>query len=182
MLDGKTGALLSEYWHRGHLREIAVAGLDGDGEPEILLAGVDDAADRKQATMVVFDHRNVRGASCNNQGEPQFRGMSRGTEKKIVFFPRTPVSADQEFNLASFLMPTSERILVGVSEGVHDLDPHVAYEFDFSLRVTNVALTGELVHRYRELQQAGKLPKAPLDLLAIEKALANAVEVISRKG
>jgi len=182
VLDGRTGRLLSEYWHRGHLKQIAVADLDGDGEPEILLAGVNDAVDRKQATLVVFDHRNVRGASCNTKGEPHFQGMSRGTEKKIVFFPRTPASADQEFNLAGSLGVRSERILVTVSEGTNESAPPVAYEFDYSLHVTNTLLTAELVHRYRELQQAGKLPKAPLDLLAIEKALGNAVEVISGKG
>jgi hypothetical protein len=47
---------------------MASADIDGDGEPEILLGGVNDALEYKRATLVIFDHRNISGASKNPNG------------------------------------------------------------------------------------------------------------------
>jgi hypothetical protein len=41
------GKVQGEFWHRGHLDHIAVTDLDDDGEPEIILGGVNDAPEYK---------------------------------------------------------------------------------------------------------------------------------------
>jgi hypothetical protein len=55
VLDGTSGQLLSEYWHRGHLLHLALADLEGNGRLSALLGGVNDAPERKQATLLAFD-------------------------------------------------------------------------------------------------------------------------------
>jgi hypothetical protein len=98
VLDGRTGRLLSEYWHRGHLPHMALADLDNSGRPEVLLGGVNDAPEYSQATLVVFDDRKIAGASCDPRGAVDFQGMAPGTEKHIIFFPRSLISQNEEFN------------------------------------------------------------------------------------
>jgi hypothetical protein len=165
VLDGKTGKLLSEYWHRGHLLRMATADLDEDGEPEILLGGVNDAPEYKRATVVIFDHRRISGASKNPNGGVYFQGMSPGTEKKVIFFPRTNINKNLEFNQVESLTVESGRIKVCVVENTGDEGPYVVYEFDYQLRPINVLLSNTLSERYRELQAAGQLPAESFDLI-----------------
>jgi hypothetical protein len=157
VLDGKTGKVISEYWHRGHLWHMAVTDMDGDGEPEVLLGGVNDADEYKQATVLVFDHRRIAGSSCNPKGEVYFQGMTPGTEKTIVLFPRSPVSKDEEFNRVVGLRAANGRVVVSVAEGIHETDPAIVYEFTFSFHPTNAVFAGDLVQRWHELEEARKI-------------------------
>ena len=178
VIDGKTGHQISEYWHRGHLNHLAVADLDGDGEPEVLLAGVNDAPEYKQATILVFDHRRISGATKNPKGGVYFQGMEPGTEKKVVFFPKTPASEDAEFNRVCELWVDSGRIAVSVSEGIAQSSPSLIYEFDYSFHLTNVVFSSQLIQRYHDLQADGKLPKGVLDFYAIAQELGTKVKII----
>jgi hypothetical protein len=181
LLDGKTGKLISEYWHRGHLTELAVADLDHDGHPEILLGGVNDAVEYKCATVVVFDHRKVAGSAGDPRGQPYFQGMPLGTEKWTVFFPRTPISNHEEFNRVESILVTPDRIRVVVGEGPRPQNVFaVVYEFDFSLRPINAVLSVALVGRYLELQDDGKLPRESADVTA--GRLMSQVRVIKGEG
>lgn len=160
VLDAKTGKLVSEYWHRGHLSTLAVVDLDGDGEPEVLLGGVNDAPEYKQATVVVFDHRRISGGCGDPQGKVYFRGMSPGTEKLVVFFPKTAISQQQEFNRVVAIRVGSGRITAEVAEGIDQVNsPRMIYEFDFGFSPITAALDGGLEQRYTDLQAASKLPK-----------------------
>jgi hypothetical protein len=167
VLDGKTGKLVSEYWHRGHLLYMAVADLDGDGEVEVLLGGVNDAPEYKQATLVVFDHRQIAGATPNSAGGTYFQGMPPGTEKKTVFFPKTPLSQRLEFNRVSFLVVAGGRIRVNVAESTDERDPaFVVYELDYHLQPVSVTLSNGMMERYKEGQRFGKLPTESMEDIA----------------
>jgi hypothetical protein len=166
-LDGKTGNLISEYWHRGHLTELAIADLDHDGHPKILLGGVNDASDYKCATLVVFDHRRVSGSTRDPLGQPYFQNMPPGTEKWALFFPKTPISEREEFNRINYLLVTADRIRVNVSEGIFTENPvQVVYELDYNLQPINTSLSGELVGRLFEMQAAGTLPRESAYVIA----------------
>jgi hypothetical protein len=177
LIDGRTGKLKSDYWHRGQLNVLAVADLDGDGEPEILAGGVNDAPEYKQATMVVLDHRRVSGSSKDPAGAVYYPGMPPANEKAIVFFPRTPVSVGLEFNRVRLVRVTGERITIEVSEGISAYDPYVVYEMDFSLRVRKATLSDQLNNRYVQMQLTGVLPKEPI--ATIEERLASQVKVLN---
>jgi hypothetical protein len=160
VVDGRTGKVMSEYWHRGHLKHLAVADIDGDGNPEILLGGVNDAPEYKQATVLIFDGRNIRGVCRNPGGQPYFSGMPAGTEKSRIFFPRTVGSVGREFNIVTDLRVTADRIVITVSESVGGLEPYFAiYELDQQLQAANLMLSYELKQLYNKLQAEGKLPR-----------------------
>jgi hypothetical protein len=155
-----SGRLMAEFWHRGHLTHMAIADLDGDGEPEVLLGGVNDAPEFKQATLLIFDCRSISGASSSPTGERYFQGFGAGTEKAEVFFPRTPVSKTQEFNRLTYLTIGAGRITAFIGEGISELEPcYVIYDFDFQLNVISATFSDALTIRYRELEAKGLIVK-----------------------
>jgi len=155
MLDNK-GNLISEYWHSGHLLSIVCADIDGDGIEEILLAGVNNGYGL--ATLVIFDPRDVRGAST--QPFRQLLDCEPGTEKAIVLFPRTCLSLDAPYNRAHSVWVTKERrIVVPVVEGVSEAkNPGVmVYELDFGLNVVSARPDSHLQEAHRLLEAEGTL-------------------------
>jgi hypothetical protein len=134
VLDGKTGRLISEYWHRGQLRDMVVIDLARDGRPKVLPAGVNDAPEFKCATLVLFDGSEISGANCDPQGQPYFQGMGRGT------------------------LDFGGRIQLIVREGIKVTDPYMVYELDYNLAPVSAMMSRELIAEYKKLQDAGKLP------------------------
>ncbi len=157
VLDGESGQLISDYWHRGHITDV-LAQPDGDEHPRILVAGVNDAPEYKCATLVAFGHRRISGSACDPQGQPYFRGMDRGTEISTVYFPKTPVGMQQEFNLAGHLIAAGGRVRLTVHEGLFLSDPYVLYELDYNLQPITAVLSGALIAEYKKLQIVGKVP------------------------
>jgi transcriptional regulator with XRE-family HTH domain len=155
MLD-PGGALVSEYWHSGHLLYTAHADLNGDGIEEILLAGVNNGYG--QATIVVFDARNVNGAS--KQPGRQILGFASGTEKAVVLFPKTCLAQNAPYNRVKSLWITQERrITVAVVEGVSEArNPgEMIYELDFGLNVSSARPDSHLQENHRILESQGIL-------------------------
>lgn len=172
------GSVVGEFWHRGHLRRMAIGDINGDGIPEIVFAGVNDAPEYKQATALVFDAQSISGASSSPTGERYFRGFDAGTEKAEMFFPKTPLCLGQEFNTVSNLMIKAGRIVAFVAEGIHDNSPYVVYEFDSQLSVINVTLSNEARAIYRSLEAKGEIP--PNSIEADEARLKREVKVLRR--
>lgn len=150
------GALVSEYWHSGHLLSVAHADLDGDGVDEVLLGGVNNGY--RQATLVIFDSRNINGAS--SQPGRQILGFDPGTEKAVVLFPRTCVSTDASYNRVAELRVTrQQRIMLAIAEGVSEANNPggMIYELDFDLNVVNARPDSHLQESHRALERQGLL-------------------------
>jgi len=179
VLASKSGSVLSEYWHRGYLLRMAVVDIDGDGEPEVLLGGVNDAPEYKQATLIIFDHRQLSGAGRNPRGGLYFQDMNPGTEKCVIFFPRSPISRDEEFNQVIDIRVSDRRVTILVAEGISKYAPYVVYEFDYQMRVVDVTLSGGFRNRYLELQGLGRMTKDSPDVLT--KRLKHEVRVVQRR-
>jgi len=159
-----TGKLVGEFWHRGHLRHLGVADLRGDGVRHVLLGGVNDAPEYKQATLLVFDPEAVSGASCSPTGRPYFHGFPPGTQRAEIFFPRTPVGRDQEFNRVIQLLVAADRITASITEDISEENPNsVVYEFDFQLNLLGVFLSDTIKTRYHELEAVGRIPRGTIE-------------------
>jgi hypothetical protein len=181
LLDGPTGRMVGEYWHRGHLHHVLVADLDQDTQPEVILGGVNDAEEYRRATVLVFGHREVGGGSRDPEGRPYFLGLDPGRERAEIFLPRTPLSAGKEFNTVRNLRMVGEFLGVEVVEDITELkniDDYLMYEFTRDLRHVEVMLSNELESHYRALVKAGTIPAEPL--AALSARLRGAVKVINR--
>ena len=132
-LSGKT---LSEYWHSGGLRDMALADLDGDGREEIIATG-NAHAYGAQATLVVLDPDRVSGASQEVQPEYQIHGMGLAQERLRLLFPRSDFNRMSfRFNIAT--EPTVERgnLQLTVLECAAPLGCPIRYEFDKNIHLT----------------------------------------------
>jgi hypothetical protein len=158
------GKLVGEFWHRGHLTHISVADLRGDGAPQVLLGGVNDAPDYKQATLLIFDPGSVAGASGSPTGGSYFQGFAPGTQEAEVFFPRTLVNRDQEFNRVNSILIADSRITVTVAEGTSELSTSfVLYDFDFHLNIISVFVSDSIKARYHEMEANGEIQKGSIE-------------------
>ena len=79
------GAIVREYWHSGGFSEVLVEDLEGNGNRNILLAGVNNQS--KAATLVVLNPDTMSGASVEEKPEYQLQGFSRGTEGAALVPP-----------------------------------------------------------------------------------------------
>jgi transcriptional regulator with XRE-family HTH domain len=155
MLD-TNGKLISEYWHSGHLLSVVHADLNDDGVDEILLAGVNNGY--RQATMVVFDSRNVNGAST--QPGRQILGFPAGTEKAVVLFPKTCLAKNAPYNRVAELRRVGDRrILLAVAEGVSETQSPglMLYELDYGLKVLSARPDSHFYESHRTLELQGLL-------------------------
>jgi hypothetical protein len=125
-----SGKTLSEYWHSGGLRDMAVAGLDGNGREAIIATGVAHGYD-SQATLVVLDSDRVLGASKEVQPTFQIHGMGDAQERLRLLFPRSDLNrAAFQYNYA--IEPTflNGKIQVTVLECLAPIGCPMRYEFD----------------------------------------------------
>jgi hypothetical protein len=125
--NGKT---LSEYWHSGGLRDMVVAGLDGNGREAIIATGVAHGYD-SQATLVVLDPDRVFGASTEVQPEFQIHGMGVAQERLRLLFPRSDLNrASFQYNYG--IEPTFQNgnLQLTVLECLAPIGCPIRYEFD----------------------------------------------------
>ncbi|MFZ0707267.1 MAG: hypothetical protein WAM71_16835 [Candidatus Korobacteraceae bacterium] len=134
------GHLVSEYWHSGHLYNLTLADLDGDGRQEIILTGISNGY--HQATMVVLDSDRVNGASVEAaRPEIQIHGIGIPHERARLLFPRTDLnSATQPWNEALGSTAQNGKIRVWTEEYPHE--DGIWYEFDNQFQLIN-AIAGD---------------------------------------
>jgi hypothetical protein len=135
------GKLVSQYWHSGHLDNMVLADLDGDGKEEIVAAGVNN--DYRQATLVVLDPDRVFGESAEVRDQFQIHGMGAAQERLRLLFPRSDLNtALYSYNIAGDLSVTQSSIRLTVWECIIPAGCQVWYEFDKSLHLVS-AYPGE---------------------------------------
>jgi hypothetical protein len=154
------GKLVGEYWHAGHLLHMAQADLDGDGNQEILLTGVNNG--HNLATLVVLDPHRLSGASPTPEGDPpRFQGLGPGAEKAVVLFPRSCLARQAAFTRAQALWTSKDRIIVlvlqGTSDDEHNSPGYLVYELDYKLNVLGVTPSDSFQTSHRELEAKGQL-------------------------
>ena len=132
------GHLLSEYWHSGHLDNLTLADLDGDGRQEIIATGI--SGGYHQATLVVLDPDRVFGASSEAaRPEIQIHGMGVAQERIRLLLPRSDLNmASASYNEGQEATVEQGRIRFSTLECRQSPWCHIWYEFDANFRLLSV--------------------------------------------
>jgi hypothetical protein len=162
---GHDGRLLGEYWHSGRLPELNVADLDGDGRPEILLAGTD--AGYRQATLVALDSERVFGAAVEPPGDlHQLQGLPPAQEKARTLFPSVRGNhAPGESNRVTRMTSRDGIVEVVVHARNDCADCEVVYTFGGNLRLRSVRISEAL--RSIQVEMLRKGSRQPLSEVQI---------------
>lgn len=90
---GADGKLRGEYWNSGQLLDIACVDLDRNGRKELLVSGQNN--EYRKPCLIVFDAGRISG--CSPQLVDRFvsPGLSPGSQRAYILFPRTDVSLSE---------------------------------------------------------------------------------------
>lgn len=131
------GKLVSEYWHSGHLYNLALADLDGDGREEIIATGISNG--HRQATLVVLDPERVFGASTEAVPHLQIHGMGVAKERLRLLFPRSDLNkATSLYNTSEEANILQDRIQVSAQECQQIPRCVILYDFDRGFHLLSV--------------------------------------------
>lgn len=136
------GRIRSEFWNVGHLNELFVNDLDGDGVSEILVTGVQHGAE--EAVLVILDPRNANGLAPTTPPDLplRFQGLPEARPKAIVYFPRTEVNRKKgRFNVASLVSFVGPNLQVQVYENLARLEGYLIYTLSRKLEVLEIVQT-----------------------------------------
>jgi hypothetical protein len=162
------GRIVGEYWHSGHLPEIAVLGR------ELWLGGINNAV--KTATVVVLDASGVSGASVESDVRYQLRGFPPAKEKARIFFPRSCINRKHYgYNWVTQVASADDGMEVSVAEVPPPTPVAVWYTLSRDFAVRRVLLHDMFRSRHSEMRAAGLLDH---DLTEREEAEMKAVRVI----
>ena len=153
------GAVLGEYWHSGHLGKGELADLDGDGNQEIVFAGISNGYGA--ATLLVLDPSDLGGASHEGNPDYQLQSLPAGREKARLLFPRTCINRKFDpYGAPHRLVVRGDSIEVAVSErtlGPEGVNLLAFYYLNRRLELTNVLVNDPFKVYHRELEAAGQL-------------------------
>ena len=170
-LDARTGEELGEYLHIGQLGDLNSADLDGDGVPEIIACGVNNAF--RKAAIVVLDARTMGGCSPT-RGDYFPDPYIPGKEKGYILVPRTiageAVGVLSANNGARSVEIDSQgsRIVIRIVDFSVDLPQFgitsradLIYYFDFKMHLIRVGTTSQYDLMAERMVQQGWLKQVP---------------------
>jgi hypothetical protein len=159
-LLSNSGKCLKQYWHDGHIgieQGLAATDLDGDGEKEILLGGINNA--RKQATLVVLDKDHFAGAAQEINRDYQLLNFPPAVERARLIFPRSCLSKVlAPFNKAGFFSLKKDGLELQVVENNYSSNIITNfYELSNTLDVTSFKFGGLFIREHQIQEQSGQI-------------------------
>ncbi|PYP89066.1 MAG: hypothetical protein DMG65_14245 [Candidatus Angelobacter sp. Gp1-AA117] len=132
------GQLESEYWHSGHLLLMEAVDMNGDGQPEIYLGGVNN--EYKAATLVVLNPENLQGVSKQSNPKYQFEGPINKNALARILLPRTCINQRfEDYNNVGYMQIGDSQIIVGVDEQLTETIPTMMYTFGTDLKLQSIS-------------------------------------------
>jgi len=155
-VDGRDGSLIGEYWHPGFLVAHAFVDIDGDGDDELLLGGINNPdSGIGHAAMVLLD---IPASEDSPRASAFFDKVSI-QETAYLLFPRIDVLAIDESHVFARVIDVIEsekRILVKLYDEGDDAGS-VWYTFDYDLQLLTVRESNQTRTLHSRLYSSGLL-------------------------
>lgn len=164
LLDA-AGRLEGEYWNAGYFMDGSAGDVDGDGDTELVLSGVNN--EYRRGCLAVFEPGGLRGSSP--QLSPDFRSpdLGEGGESAYVLFPVNDLHEalyQQGESVNSFWIHPGGG-LTAVTFGTQ-----IFYDLDGGLACRNLTLSHVFRNLHRDAAGKGLVTSTPD--AAYERALA----------
>ena len=160
LLDATDGRLVGEYWHFGALVSGVVLDADGDGRPEVLVAGVNNPGPGNGAPAIV--ELKLPLPPPRPQVATVFDGP-RPRETVYALFPPIDAFAQYPRPAAILWLRLDEwgRLKLGVSLGPpHQTKGTALYLLDLRLSVTDIRPDDLLMAYHEDLRRSGQVDHA----------------------
>jgi hypothetical protein len=168
-LDIKTGEILSEYIHIGHIEDMLLADVTGNSVHEIILSGINNAY--WNAAIAVLDVTNAHGHSPLTE-DYRPAGIEPAAELAYILVPKTVVgeyvSPIEKYNQARQIHYDrfSERLWVRIGEGVRVFrnfrdNVDIILYFNRQMQPAGTGTSDAYDIVARELYEEGEIPFIP---------------------
>ncbi len=109
LLDA-AGKLEGEYWNAGYFMDARAGDLDGDGDKELVLSGVNNEYGR--GCVAIFEAGGLRGGSPQADKAFRWPDLAEGGQSAYILFPKSDVHAAMHLRgdpINTFLDPRRRR-------------------------------------------------------------------------
>ncbi|NBC64348.1 MAG: hypothetical protein GVY07_01625 [Bacteroidetes bacterium] len=169
LLDARTGSLESEYLHIGHMLDMILQDITGDGVDEVMLSGINNAY--WMASLAVLDVENLHGYSPLTR-DYRPTGMQQAEELHYLLFPKTlvgsytnPVMKYNEGHRLNYDL-IHETIRIQLEEGrvvfrEEEGEANLLVTMDKHLKPIGVGTSDVYDIVARQLYEEGQIPEIP---------------------
>ena len=176
-IEPKTGKIINNYYHAGHITSSLVDDFNDDGKPEIFLGGINSA--KRMAFITVLDPNNIYGYGVATE-EYYSDSLSRETARPYVLFPKTEagiILGDVIYNKTDSISETEKGVIAYVQDALdvpEELHAGILYNLNTQMKVDNVVLAVTFTKNYEKLLEQGKVTE-PLDSMYLNKLRDNVI-------
>ena len=152
VLLGPSGKLEGEYWNAGYLMDGSAGDVDGDGQKELVLSGVNN--EYRRGCLAVFKPGQLRGSSPQKDEAYRFAGFGEGGQSAYVLFPNSEIhEAIQVIGdpVNSFVIHDGQGLTAVTTE------TQIFYDLDRLLVCRDITLSNYLQIIYEKLSLQGRL-------------------------
>ena len=142
-----------EYWNAGYFMDARAGDLDGDGDIEFVLSGVNNEYGR--GCVAIFEAGGLRGGSPQDQKAYRWPDLAAGGQSAYILFPMSDVAA------AMHLRGDPINYIAGIYEGeglmVYATGTQTYYDLDHALNCQKVTLSNTFKNLHDDLIREGKV-------------------------
>jgi hypothetical protein len=153
VLIDATGLLEGEYWNAGYFMDARAGDLDGDGDKELVLSGVNNEYSR--GCVAIFEAGGLRGGSPQDQKAYRWTDLAAGGQSAYILFPTSDVAA------AMHLRGDPINYIAGIYKGegltVYATGAQIYYDLDRALNCQKVTLSNTFKNHHDEFIREGKV-------------------------
>ncbi len=151
------GKTEGEYWNAGYLMDGSAGDVDGDGQKELVLSGVNN--EYLRGCVAIFKPGQLRGSSPQKNEAFQTPDLGEGGQSAYILFPKSDVYRA----MSSFADPVNYFWIHGDGDGITAVttETQIYYDLDRSLVCRGITLSNGFRDLREKLSLEGRLPFEP---------------------